>query len=290
MKRISLFLIAFAIIVRTVSAAQPTYTVKSAYDKNRKLIYTFYKDRNEIAKCEWVKSKPLKLLSGAIEDGIYKEVSETAVHQKYIPFKDNDVNGNVLIYFAPGQLYREIPYKNGIKNGLMKSFNKSGVLILERSYKNGILDGICRMYCPGNGKIEAEVLFDNGKLKTREEFPENEESSQDNSSRPSMLPDSGASLIENSAAYAMFGHLANITDAKAHWARRYDKPEGSVPTSLEVGQFIKGGFPSPPLPGKYILNPVGQSPEFRMPFDEFFPFFRARETQIRNRAEHIGAP
>jgi hypothetical protein len=105
------------------------------------------------------------------------------------------------------------------------------------------------------------------------------------SSRPSMLPDTGTSVIANSVMYAMFGHLGNITDAKAHWARRYGKPEGSVPTTAEVGQFIKGGFPTPPIPGKYILNPVGQSPEFRMPFDQFLPFFRAREKEIREGAE-----
>ena len=102
------------------------------------------------------------------------------------------------------------------------------------------------------------------------------------------VPDSGTSFIENSTLGTIFNHLRMIDGAKEWWALQNKKPNGSQPTEADLAGLIKNGFPTPPLPGRYVINPIGKNPEFSISLDQMLTLHTERGNAIKKQAEPQG--
>ncbi len=66
-------------------------------------------------------------------------------------------------------------------------------------------------------------------------------------------------------------HLRLIDSSKDQVAARDGKSVGDVLTEVEVGKYIRDGFPKCPVGGRYIINPIGTEPAVSIPLRALMP-------------------
>jgi len=78
-------------------------------------------------------------------------------------FKEQQLDGKVLLYYPEGSPKSECNYKQGIQNGLLIEYYLDSVIKTKSEYKNNTLNGLTQRYYP-NGKIATEENYLNGVL------------------------------------------------------------------------------------------------------------------------------
>ena len=64
-------------------------------------------------------------------------------------------------------------------------------------------------------------------------------------------------------------HLRLIDAAKDELHEQDGMAIGQAPTEAEVGKYLKDGFPKCPVPGQYLIKPIGADPEVSLPLRAF---------------------
>ena len=94
-----------------------------------------------------------------VRNGITKKYYNGKLSEE-IPYKNNKIDGIVILYDDNAQIESNTPYKNGKKDGVTRGYS-DGELIYEIPYKNGHKDGIEKNY--RDGKLIYETPYKNGK-------------------------------------------------------------------------------------------------------------------------------
>lgn len=166
---ISIFIIVNCCIETTAFAE---LTMHEGRNEKGELVYTFFKDKKEIAKgvCHH-KEDEIVVSSGSVEDGEYLSTVDSSKNTKSIPFVDGKVHGIVKVYYSTGEVWRSIPYKEGKKHGTMRILHERGWLITEREYVHGVQHGISRQFYE-SGKVKRVATFDQGKMVSMKQYDE----------------------------------------------------------------------------------------------------------------------
>lgn len=78
----------------------------------------------------------------------------------YADYKDNELNGKRLEYYASGKVYKRENFVNGEYSGLVEYLAEDGKKIISAEYKNDNLDGLFQQYENGVLKISKKYLDD----------------------------------------------------------------------------------------------------------------------------------
>jgi antitoxin component YwqK of YwqJK toxin-antitoxin module len=58
-----------------------------------------------------------------------------------IPYRDDEIHGELRQYYKSGKLLSIVSYENGIQNGQFTSFSENGVMQIQTAYKDGNMNG-----------------------------------------------------------------------------------------------------------------------------------------------------
>ncbi|MCL7752249.1 tetratricopeptide repeat protein [Polaribacter sp. Z022] len=91
--------------------------------------------------------------SGAL-DGMYKSYFDVGekILEYQIPYKDGKIDGEVLEFYANGNVYEKTYYKDGNKEGLQTSYHYNNKISTEINYANNELNGSYKSYY-SNGNL-----------------------------------------------------------------------------------------------------------------------------------------
>ena len=75
------------------------------------------------------------------------------------------------------------------------------------------------------------------------------------------IPDTNPPVIKNSVLAQIVDELTFIESAKAYLVFEHKITPGAALSKSKVGAVIKGGYPTPPIGGEYVMNATNQPPQ-----------------------------
>ena len=135
-------------------------TVEILEGKNSSDKYLFYKNKEKLGTGACASNGEFDIISGDIDDGLYKQYYDTGKLHRTFEFKDNELNGWCKVYYKSGKVEREGYFDDNKEQGISKIFYDTGILKGESNYIDGEKNGLTKLYYK-SGSIKADMNLKN---------------------------------------------------------------------------------------------------------------------------------
>lgn len=105
------------------------------------------------------KAFEMNLIQGGI-NGKIQLFSSEGQPEFYAEYKNNNLHGNRIEYFANGKVYKKESFKDGDYHGMLEYFDDKGNKVITADYKDDSLNGLFQYYENGILKISKKYLDD----------------------------------------------------------------------------------------------------------------------------------